>query len=75
MNKRHEAVLCQFRLPAIADRNFGRAFEVDATVITGKVCAGRSVTMPPDSTPRIEVHHPYSLKERLMLAAIAKAGI
>ncbi len=37
----------------------------------GKVCVGRPSTAPPDSTPRMRVHQPYSLNERLMLTAIA----
>ena len=37
----------------------------------GKVCVGRFSTAPPDSTPRIEVHQPYCLNERLMFTPIA----
>jgi len=37
----------------------------------GKVWQGRLSTTPPDSTPRIRVHQPYILYERLILTAIA----
>ena len=37
----------------------------------GKVCVGRPSTAPPDSTPRMHEHQPYSLNERLMFTAIA----
>src|SRR5882672_5561821 len=37
----------------------------------GKVWVGKFSTSPPDWTPRIRTHQPYSLKARLMLAAIA----
>jgi predicted component of type VI protein secretion system len=41
----------------------------------GKVWQGRFSTAPPDSTPRMEVHQPNSLNERLMFAAIAYAEL
>ena len=41
----------------------------------GKVCTGRPSTAPPDSTPRMRVHQPYSLNARLMLTAIANAEL
>ena len=37
----------------------------------GNMCSGRPSTAPPDSTPRMEEHQPYSLNERLMFTAIA----
>ena len=37
----------------------------------GKVWVGRFSTAPPDSTPRMDVHQPYCLNERLMFTPIA----
>src|SRR5215472_8463977 len=37
----------------------------------GNVCEGRFSTSPPDCTPRMRAHQPYSLNARLMLAPIA----
>src|SRR6185312_8630817 len=39
----------------------------------GNVCTGRPSTAPPDSTPRIDEHQPYSLNERLIFTAMAYA--
>src|ERR1700676_517205 len=40
----------------------------------GKVWTGNPSTAPPDSTPRMDEHHPYILKDRLILTAIAYAA-
>src|SRR5688572_33119093 len=41
----------------------------------GNVCVGRPSTDPPDSMPRMREHHPYGLKDLLMLTAIAYAAL
>ena len=40
----------------------------------GKVCTGRFITVPPDSTPRICVPQPEILWLRLMFTPMAKAA-
>src|SRR6185312_10036359 len=40
----------------------------------GNECTGKPSTVPPDSMPRIREHQPYSLNERLMFTAMAKAA-
>src|ERR1700730_72811 len=40
----------------------------------GNVWTGKPSTAPPDSTPRMEEHQPYILKDRLILTAIAYAA-
>src|SRR3979411_2406689 len=41
----------------------------------GKASTGKLSTRPPDSTPRMEEHQPYSLNEQLMLTAMAYAEL
>ena len=71
MDQRNQSRLGEFRLAAVGDGDFGRALQVDAAIVVGNVWVGRSSTSPPDCTPRIRAHQPYSLKARLMLAAMA----
>lgn len=71
MHQRHKAVLA-----SSASRRSLMAISVGHFMSTppsslGKVWHGRFSTAPPDSTPRMAVHQPNSLNERLMLAAMA----
>ena len=71
VDQRHQAVLGELRLAPVADGDLGRALHVDAAVVGREGVRGRPSTAPPDSTPRMREHQPYSLNERLMLTAIA----
>jgi len=72
VHQRHEPVLRQFRLAAVADRDLGRALHVGRRRRpVGNVWVGSPSTAPPDSMPRIREHQPYILKDPVMLTAMA----